>query len=74
MKKNQKRICCGCAIGNSILKTEASARKMEQPREGPFNIVCAHANGTLTMQKSPVEERLNMQQVMPHVEQTNSNC
>jgi hypothetical protein len=41
---------------------------MEQPREGPFNVVRARENGAVTTQKGPVEERLNMQQVTPHVE------
>jgi hypothetical protein len=67
-KENQKRIDCNYAIYDSILKTKAGALKMEQPREGPFNIICVHANGTATMKKGPVEERLNMRQVMPCVE------
>jgi hypothetical protein len=58
------------AIGDSILKIKAGALKMEQPREGPFNIIRAHANGVATMQKGPIEERLNMRQVTPYVEQT----
>jgi hypothetical protein len=42
---------------------------MEQPRVGLFNIIRAHANGAVTMQRGPVEERLNMGQVAPCVEQ-----
>jgi hypothetical protein len=38
----------------------------EQPREGPFEIIRVHANGTVTMQKGPIEERLNTRQVIPH--------
>jgi hypothetical protein len=67
-KENQKRIDYDCAIGYSILKIKARALKMEQPREGPFDITCVHANGTATMQKGPVEESLNMRQVTPHGE------
>jgi hypothetical protein len=67
-KENQKRIDSHCAIGDSIQKIKAGALKMEQPREGPFNIVRAHANSTATTQKGHVEERLNMQQVTPRVE------
>jgi hypothetical protein len=42
---------------------------MEQPRGGPFKLVCVHANGGVTMQKGPVKERLNMRQIIPHVMQ-----
>jgi hypothetical protein len=38
---------------------------MEQPGEGPFEIIRAHANGTVTMQKGLVKERLNARQVIP---------
>jgi hypothetical protein len=27
----------------------------EQPREGPFEIIRVHANGTVTMQKGPID-------------------
>jgi hypothetical protein len=47
------------------MKIEAGTLKMEQPREGPFEIIPAHANGIVTTQKSPVEERLNVRQVIP---------
>jgi uncharacterized protein YaiL (DUF2058 family) len=67
-KENQKRIDYDYAIGNSILKIKVGALKMEQPREGPFNIIRVHANGAVTMQKGPIEERLNMRQVTPYVE------
>jgi hypothetical protein len=73
-KENEKRISWDCAISDSILKIEVGAHEMEQPKEGPFRIVRAHANGTATMQKGPIEERLNVGQVMPCVEQKTSNC
>jgi hypothetical protein len=65
-KENDKRIDYDCAVSELIMKIKAGALKMEQPREGPFEIIRAHANGTVTMQKGPVEERLNMRQVIPH--------
>jgi hypothetical protein len=43
---------------------------MEQPREGPLNIVRVHANGAVMTQKGPIKERLNVRQVTPCVEQT----
>ena len=67
-KENQKRIDYDCAVGDSILKIKAGALKMEQPREGPYDVIRVHANGTATMQKGPIEERLNIRQVIPYVE------
>jgi hypothetical protein len=68
-RENAERIDCDHAVGNSILKIKAGALKMEQPREGPCNIVRVHTDGTVTMQKGPVEERLNIRQIIPCVEQ-----
>jgi hypothetical protein len=67
-RENAKRIDYDHAVGNSILKIKAGALKMEQPREGPFNIIRVHADGTVTMQKGPIKERLNIRQMIPHVE------
>ncbi len=48
------------------MKIKAGIFKMEQTREGPFEIIHVHVNGTVTMQKGPVEERLNVRQVIPY--------
>jgi hypothetical protein len=68
-RENAKRIDCDHAVGNSILKIEAGALKMEQRREGPHNVIRVHADGTVTTQKGPIEERLNVQQTIPCIEQ-----
>ncbi len=38
---------------------------MEQPREGQYNIIRAHADGAVTAQKGPIEEKLNIWQIIP---------
>jgi hypothetical protein len=68
-RENAKQIDHDHAVGNSILKIKASALKMEQPREGPFNVIRVHTDGTVTTQKGPVEERLNIRQIIPCIEQ-----
>jgi hypothetical protein len=50
------------------MKIKAGTLKMEQHREGPFDIICVHLNGTVTIQKSPIKVRLNVQQVIPNIE------
>jgi hypothetical protein len=69
-RENAKRIDCDHAVGNSILKIKAGTLKMEQPREGRFNVIRARTDGTVATQKGPVEERLNIRQIIPCVEQT----
>jgi hypothetical protein len=64
-KENDKRIDCNCAVGELITKIKAGTHEMEQPREGPFEIIRVHADGTVTTQKGPVKERSNMRQVIP---------
>jgi hypothetical protein len=49
------------------MKIKAGTLKMEQPREGPYNIIRVHVNGTITIQKGPIEERLNVRQVIPYI-------
>jgi hypothetical protein len=69
-RENDNHIDYDYAVGEAIVKIKAGTpHKMEQPREGPFNIIrVLHANGTVTIQKGPVEERLNVQQIIPYVE------
>jgi hypothetical protein len=65
--ENNKRIDYDYAVGESILKIKAVTLKIEQPREGPFDILRIHTNGTVTIQKGPVEERLNVRQLLPYI-------
>jgi hypothetical protein len=54
---NAKQIDYDYAVGNSILKIKAGTLKMEQPREGPFNIIRVHTNGTVTTQKKVLSKK-----------------
>ncbi len=67
-RENNKRIDYDFAVGELVTKIKAGTLKMEQPREGPYNIIRVHVNGTVTIQKGPIEERLNIRQVFPYVE------
>jgi hypothetical protein len=59
-KENNKRINDDYALVESIMKIKARTPKMEQPREGPYDIIRVHANGTVTIQKGPIKEGLNV--------------
>jgi hypothetical protein len=34
------------------MKIKAGTLKLEQPREGPYDIIHVHANGTVTIQRA----------------------
>ena len=53
------------AVGDKVLILVAEHNKMERPREGPYVIVRVHTNGTVTIQKGVVTERLNIRQIIP---------
>lgn len=67
-RENLKRLEHDYAPGERVLITTADYHKMEPPREGLYPISRVHANGTLTIQKTRVEQRINIRQCTPYVE------
>lgn len=67
-RENLKRLEHDYAPGERVLITKADYHKMEPPREGPYPISRVHANGTLTIQKTRAEQRINIRQCTPYVE------
>jgi hypothetical protein len=53
------------AVGDLVLTNKADVYKAEQPREGPYEIIRVHTNGTVTIQKGAIIERLNIHQIAP---------
>lgn len=41
-------------------------RKMDAPNEGPYKIIQVHVNGTVTIQRGSVQQRLNIRRVKPY--------
>jgi transposase InsO family protein len=64
-KENLKRIDYDYRAGEKVLIFTPDPNKMEQPREGPYEIVQVHTNGTVTLQKGPVTQRYNVRQIVP---------
>ena len=64
---NRKRISHDYQPGQQVLKAIYSPSKMQPSFEGPFDIIRAHTNGTITIRRANgVEERLNIQRVRPY--------
>ena len=67
MRENSKRIKYEYKVGDKIYLTKPGKklRKLESPRQGPFDITAVYTNGTLRIQKGPVSERVNMRRCLP---------
>ena len=67
-RENAKRISYDYQVGQKVMMLKPNPNKMETPREGPYSIIRIHTNGTVTIQKGPVEDRLNIRQITPYVD------
>ncbi len=66
--ENSKRVNYDYKVGDNVLLYTPNPHKMEQPREGPYPIIQVHTNGTVTLQKGAVSQRLNIRQIVPFQE------
>jgi transposase InsO family protein len=67
-RENLKRFRHDYQIGDEVLIfQEVKAKGKLLPRTiGPYEILQVHANGTLTIQRGPFQERLNIRRVKPY--------
>ena len=68
-KESKGRVQRGCKIGDKVLYTKPGILpKMEQPREGPFEVKQVHANGTLAAEKGAATGRASTRNASPLLE------
>ena len=74
-RENKKRIAHTYKAGDYITLAVTGIRpKLSPPRKGPFKILEAHANGTLTIELEPfVTDRVNVRRVHPYYYLHNPN-
>ena len=67
-RENKRRIDYKYQAGNLItLERPGIIPKLSLPRQGPYEIVEAHDNGIVTIQKEPtVTDRVNIRRVRPY--------
>ena len=65
-RENSKRIEHDYAVGDKILKRISNTYKLERSKEGPYEIVRVHTNGTVTIQNGAMTEQLNICQIDPY--------
>ena len=69
LRENQNRIDFDYQIGQKIyIRNDGVQRKMDSPKQGPFEITDVFTNGTVRIQRGHVNERINIQRIEPHFE------
>ena len=67
LRKNRNRVDYDYQINDEVyIKREGIFRKLDNPKLGPFQITDIHTNGTVRIQRGPVNERINIRRLEPH--------
>ena len=65
--ENSKRKSYDYSVGNQVLILNTDIqRKLNSPTQGPFRILRVFANGTVSIQRGAVTERLNIRRIAPY--------
>ena len=65
-RQNEKRRHYDYQVGQLVLVKDPDGKKLDPKAKGPYPIQQVHANGTLTIQRTPfVTERIHLRRVFP---------
>ena len=69
-RENSKRVPFEYEVGTKVLlERPGIIRKLSIPRQGPYEIVTVHENGTVTIQLRPnITDRVNIRRLTPYFE------
>jgi hypothetical protein len=71
-QENAKRIDHDYQVGDKVLlERPGIIRKMSQPRQGPYEIIKVHTNGTVRIRRGHVTEQVNIRRLTPYFESSN---
>ena len=66
-RENARRIDHVYKVGDRVLlTTPGKLPKVQSPRTGPYQVVEVHNNGTVTIRKGAVSQRVNIRRLMPY--------
>ena len=66
-RENQNRIPHEYQQGDRVLLTTPGILpKLVSPRSGPYEIVYVHDNGTVTIRKGHVQQKVNIRRIIPY--------
>ena len=68
INENNKRLQHTYHPGDKVLLENDNARKLECPRLGPYEVLEVYNNGTVTIRKGAVHERVNIRRILPYYE------
>jgi len=69
LRENRTRLKYDYKVGEKVLLNKPGIRnKLSSPRTGPYVITKVYTNGTLTIRKGPVSQRVNIRRVTPYNE------
>ena len=69
LRENKTRIAHEYKKGDKVLYTTPGIiQKMQQPRTGPHKVMDVHTNGTVTIQRGSITERVNIRNISPFFE------
>ena len=73
-RENSRRIDFDYRVGQKILIINTDIqRKLDNPTTGPYEITDVFSNGTVTIRRGNVLERLNIRRIKPYHERTDNN-
>ena len=73
-RENNKRIAHDYKVGDLVLLEKPGILpKMSVPRTGPFKVVQVHTNGTVTIKRNAVTERINIWSLTPYHDRDSSD-
>ena len=69
VRENSRRIDFNYQVGQQVfVKNTDIARKLDNPKYGPYEITDVFTNGTVRIQKGSVNERINIRRIEPFFE------
>ena len=67
LRENRNRVDYDYQVNDEVyIKREGIFRKLDNSKLGPFQITDIHTNGTVRIQRGPVNERINIRRLEPH--------
>ena len=65
-KENKTRQHHTYKVGDRVLMYNNQAQKYESIRNGPYTVLKVNTNGTLRIQRGPIEDTVNIRQLRPY--------
>ena len=67
VRENARRVNHDYQIGDQVyIIADGVQRKMDSPKDGPYKITDIYTNGTVRIQRGPINERINIRRLEPH--------